>query len=152
MADSFHKRCRAEVAAALRAALETAGFEVPVHERDVPDLALVDKPCVVVSYAGREYPTGGVTNLRKDWGFPLLLGLYTLRPDSPDADPPGGDLTLYRETVRDAFDDRRVAALPEVMWCEYDGDPQIVMDALPAFKDLRTAATVTPVARLARGS
>lgn len=152
MADSFHKTCRAAVAESLRTALAAAGFDVPVHEQETPDTRLVDKPCVIVSYAGREYPVGTMTSQRKDYGFPLLVGLYTVKPDAPDGDPPGGDLTLYRETVRLAFEDRRLSGVAQVLWCEYDGDPQVVTDALPAFQDLRTAATVTPVARVARGS
>lgn len=147
MAASFHQTVRDAVHDALAAALAAAGVTLNGHAMAVPDPARFDKPCFVVSYEGAEGYPGTGTNLRDDLSFPVLVGLYTT---DPYEDPPGCELTLFREVVRGAFHHKRLAGVADVLWCEVNPQPPVVGSELPAFKDLRTALTVVAYARRPR--
>lgn len=132
---------------ALETALTANSVTLRVYEFDRPeDTDRMDLPCAAVTYAGTEFEVGG-TNIRDDFAFPLLVGLYT--PDGGSADPPGCPLVLFRQIVRQTFNNKRLPGVVDVYQCGYDGQPPVIDD--PIFANLRTAALVVPVARLPRG-
>lgn len=151
MPASTHELLRDAVADSLRVALGAAGLLDAIVGGVVsmpePNLKTVDRPVVLVTYEGTEYEQGAGTNLRKDVAYPLLVGLYTVKAVE---DPPGMELTLFREVVSGLFSGRRLAGFPTVLWCDYSGQAQLIVDSFEAFKDLRTACTVTPVMRRLR--
>jgi hypothetical protein len=149
---NFHEQCRKAVHDALKARLEECGLIGPRHiseiaEMDTLDTARINKPAVVVCYEGTEYEAGDGTNLRKDVGYPIFIGLVTVDPKS---DPPGMSLTLFRQIVADLFSGQRLAGVPNVMFCNYNGQPEIFQDNVAGMADLRTAMTVTPIMRRLR--
>ncbi len=149
MPTSFHEQCRVAVKEAIEArfAEEVPAITLRVYEMEVFKRKNIDLPCVVVSYAGTEYEVGG-TNVHDDMAFPLLVGLYTVQPSE---DPPGMELTYFRQVMRLLFNNKRLAGVPLVYQVGYDGNgPQYLEGSENAFQDLRGSCFVAPVARLLR--
>lgn len=156
MADWF-RDVRDAVAAAFEAKLTAESVAgVTVLAMDTPDARAVDLPAVLVTYNGSEQETGG-TNVRDDYGYPIQLGLYTIKADngvSDDDDPPGLTPTQFRQYVREKFNRKRAVAVTGIdcFLCEYDPTGAVIDENAPSFKQLQAAAVVTVYARVPRGS
>jgi hypothetical protein len=147
---SLHEQVRDAVVSTLEIAFAASSpvVTVEVFGMTIPDTRRSGLPCVICS-EGEEYEGGfGGTNVRDDWVYPVLVGLYT---SDPVADPPGLVLTEFRQIVREQFHNRRLADVPEVMVCTVRGSGPLAADDVPAFRDLRSAFVVDCVARVARG-
>lgn len=148
MADPIHKKIRDTIQSVLGTALGSHGIILQIHVQDEPGKpSMPAKPCAIIAYYGAEQEVGG-TNLRDDWSFPIHIGLYTL--DAAN-DPPGCSATLFRQVVRQAFHNKRLAGVDEVWLCQVAPQGPVTDDDPEAFDDLRTGMVVNAIARLGRG-
>jgi hypothetical protein len=154
-ATDHHRDVRDAVKDALAAALADDGAAgVAVYAQDVPDLNAVDLPAVIVFLGGSEGFVGG-TNARDDLLYPVAVGLFTVSPDDPAGDPPGVHPTRLRNVARRAFHHRRSVSVDgnvDVYLVQYEPQPPVVDEGLPAFGQLRTSFGISVIARVARGS
>jgi hypothetical protein len=147
--DEFHLQVRTAVKDRIAEmfAAESPALEIPVVEQDKLDPAVLDLPVVVVSFdAGQESIVGG-TNASDYIGFPSMVSFLSITPDKGE-DPTGARTTKVKEVLRRGFNQKRIAALPEVYVCTIDGAGPPV-DERP-IEQLRLQAVVTAYARVTR--
>jgi len=146
MAD-YHKMIRDAVVTTL----EGAAVGVPVYPSDKLDFANVSAPAVVVAAVGPEQNRGEMsTNAQDGIGYPVAVALLLAGTDRGEKSPDAPELTDFRRTLRTLFNNRRLAGVAQVGWCEINDSGPLFDPKDPSFQKVSTAMVVTAVGRFPR--
>lgn len=110
---------------------------------------LVDQPCFVVFLAGAEIAAEG-TNGRDDIDYPVSVVLIGPGP-STAADGEKPDLTRFRAAASGLFHWKRLAGVPEVLFCKLSSEAPVVSEDTKNLDQLRTGVAIVARTRTGRG-
>lgn len=144
----YHARIRDAEADVLK------GLDLGIAVYAVDDLDELDgfgRPFVAVACVGPEQDRPGFGTNRQDGiGYPVAVGLFSSGVVNGAKTPGATDLTLFRRKVHVAFHLLRLTAVPQVAYCEVDGNSRIFDPQDPRFQALSTELVVTAVGRFPR--
>jgi hypothetical protein len=150
----YHKLVRDAQADAIRAALDGAGYALPVKALDDPETDLgvnTDMPCVAVACVGPEQDRDEMaTNQRDGIGFSCSITVHSNSVTSGAQAPNVPEPTVFRRLVRTTFHNKRLSGVEEVGWCEVSELGEIYDKNSVAFQSLKAGFAVTAVGRFPR--
>lgn len=153
MATDYHAAVRDAIAAVVQTYAD--GLDVPLAvtavddiEGEIPNIAV---PGIIVACVGpeQERPEFG-TNRQDGTGYPVVVALLSTGHANGAHSPDAPDLTQFRRDIKAAFHMQRLAAVPQVGYCEVSGDPLITDREGAAFQRMSSYLTVVAVGRWPR--
>jgi hypothetical protein len=150
MMPDYHEQIRDAIGDRVKALYaQDARIRVYVQEQYDPKTSAL--PCISVTYeAGSETIRDG-SNASDYIAYPVLVSMHGFGPVNVPVVRPFPSITEFRNTMREAFNLKRLNPVPEVFQCEYQGQAMLDL-ALPQYEKLNTAVVITAVATVSRGA
>ncbi len=151
-AESVEGRCLDAVQAGIKAMAQAGSLPSFPMANVYKKMALDDKnakfPAVFLTPADAEKVLPSGTNVRDDWGRPVVVQIVDR--NTQDYEKNMDQYLLWRERIMRYFINQRLAGVPEVYQCKIE--PDVIFDPkLPAFAFLVSAFVIRCITRETRG-
>ncbi len=144
----------AQVRDAVRDVLAAIPLSVPVVALEDPETDMaagINMPAVVVACIGPEQDRPEMeTNVRDGTGYSVSVSIHSNSVTSGATAPNVPSPTEFRRLVRTTFNNKRLAGMAMVGWCEVSELGELYGKDTIAFQSLKSGFAVTAVGRFAR--